>query len=165
YFIVVMALVFLVAYRKDIKRGLLSYLLYLLIFLAIITPWAFRNYITYGSFKLTAMQGWNLLFYNAAYLESYQKGGYDYLETTREKMRIEIDRVFGDRDIVSPFEKAKFYQEKALEKIFADPGLYTRIHLVGIMKTFATPTFPLSERIFGIPLDEPTTRDRFSSFL
>lgn len=165
YFIVVMALVFLVAYRKDIKRGLLSYLVYLLIFLAIITPWAFRNYVTYGSFKLTAMQGWNLLFYNAAYLESYRKGGYDYLETTREKMRVEIDRVFVNRDIVSPFEKAKFYQEKALEKIFADPGLYAKIHLIGIMKTFATPTFPISERIFGIPLDEPTTRAIGKSFV
>ena len=158
YFIVLMIPLFLVIYRKDIKRGLLSCLLYLLVFLAVITPWALRNYTTYGSFKLTAIPGWNLLFYNAAYLESYRQGGYDNLENIREEMKVETDRTFIDRDIVSPFEKAQLYQEKALEKIFATPGSYAKIHLIGILKIFATPTFPPSERIFGIPLDEPATR-------
>ena len=158
YFIILMVPLFLVVYRKDIKRGLLSCLFYLLVFLVVITPWAFRNYITYDSLKLTAMPGWNLLFYNAAYLESYRQGGYDNLENIRENMKTEIDRAFIGRDIVSPFERTQLYQEKALEKIFAYPGLYTKIHLIGILKIFATPTFPPSERIFGVPLDEPTTR-------
>jgi len=158
YFIVLMVPLFLVIYRKDIKRGLLSCLLYLLIFLVVIAPWALRNYTTYGSFKLTAMPGWNLLFYNAAYLESYRQGGYDNLENIRKEMKVETDRTFIDRDIVSPFEKAQLYQEKALKKIFATPGSYAKIHLIGILKIFATPTFPPSESIFGIPLDESATR-------
>jgi 4-amino-4-deoxy-L-arabinose transferase-like glycosyltransferase len=157
YFIILMVPLFFVVYRKEIKKGLLSCLLYILVFLVVITPWALRNYTTYGSFKLTAMSGWNLLVYNAAYLESYRQGGYDNLENVRENMKTEMDRAFIDRDIVSPFEMTQLYQEKALEKIFAYPGSYAKIHLVGIAKIFATPTFPISERIFGVPLDERTT--------
>ena len=153
YFIILMVLVFVVVYRKDIKKGMLNYLIYLLVFLATISPWAFRNYMTYGNFKLSTMGGYNLLFYNAAYLESYQKGGHDHLQATREEMEAETERIFADRGIVSPFEKSKLYQEKALKIIFADPGLYTKIHLMGIAKIFAIPTFPLSERIFGVPLE------------
>ena len=153
YFIILMVLAFVVVYRKDIKKGILNYFLYLLIFLAAISPWAFRNYMTYGNFKLSTMGGYNLLFYNAAYLESYQKGGHDHLQITREEMVAEADRIFADSGIVSPFEKSKLYQEKALKIIFADPGLYAKIHLIGIAKIFAIPTFPLSERIFGVPLE------------
>ena len=165
YFIILMVLVFLVVYRKDIKKGILNYFLYLLIFLAAISPWAFRNYLTYGNFKLSTMQGYNLLFYNAAYLESYQKGGHDHLQITREEMRAETDRIFADRGVVSPFEKSKLYQKKALKMIFADPGLYAKIHLMGVAKIFAIPTFPLSERIFGVPLDRTVATAVGKSFL
>ena len=165
YFIILMVLVFLLVYRKDIKKGILNYFLYLLIFLAAISPWAFRNYLTYGNFKLSTMQGYNLLFYNAAYLESYQKGGHDHLQITREEMRAETDRIFADRGVVSPFEKSKLYQKKALKMIFADPGLYAKIHLMGVAKIFAIPTFPLSERIFGVPLDRTVATAVGKSFL
>lgn len=98
-------------------------------------------------------------------MESYGQGGYDNLENIRENMKMEIDRAFIDRDIVSSFERTQLYQEKALEKILAYPGLYTKIHLIGILKIFATPTFPPAQRIFGVPLDEPTTRATGKGFV
>ena len=135
-------------------KALLNYCIYILIFLAAISPWTIRNYIVYDNFSFSISQGSNLLFYNAAYLEAYKRGGYEHLDAIRKEMQEETDRIFVERGISSPFEKAKIYQELAVEKILAAPGLYAKIHLIGALKIFATPTFLLPERIFGAPLDE-----------
>jgi len=155
YFVILMMLMLLISFRKNIKKGMLNCFLYLLIFLVTLSPWALRNYITYGSFKLSTIQGHNLLFFNAAYLNSYQReGGYNYVKNIREELKMKMDKMCVKKDINSPFEKSKLYQREALKEIFAHPGIYTKLHFIGIIKMFATPTFPLSERIFGLPLDD-----------
>ena len=154
YFAFVMVLSFIVVYRRNFIKALLNYCIYILIFLAAVSPWAIRNYIVYDNFSFSISQGSNLLFYNAAYLEAYKRGGYEHLDAIRKEMQEETDRIFVERGISSPFEKAKIYQELAVEKILAAPGLYAKIHLIGALKIFATPTFLLPERIFGAPLDE-----------
>jgi len=153
YFVILIILIIFIVSRKDIKKSIINCFLYFSIFLIIIFPWAFRNYITYGNFKLSTIQGYNLLFYNAAYLKSYQKrGGYDYVKNIREDLKVKMDKICIEKNITSPFEKSKLYQKEAFKEIFAHPGTYARLHLLGIAKMFATPTFPLSERIFGISL-------------
>lgn len=165
YFAFVMVLSFIVVYRKKLIKGLFNYFIYILIFLAAVSPWAIRNYIVYDTLSLSITQGGNLLFYNAAYLEAHKRGGYEHLDAIRKEMQEKTDRLFAERDISSPFEKAKVYQELALERILADPGLYTRIHLIGALKIFATPTFLLPERIFGVPLDESIAMAKGKSLL
>jgi len=166
YFIILMLLVFFIISRKDIKKGIINCFIYLSIFLAIIFPWALRNYITYGGFKLSTIQGYNLLFFNAAYLKSYQKaGGYDYVDDIRKELKMKMDKIFMKESVTSPFEKSKLCQKEALKKIFAHPRIYAKLHFIGIMKMFATPTFPLSERIFGIPLDDSAATAAGKGFL
>ena len=146
-------------------KGLLNYCIYILIFLAAVSPWAIRNYIAYDNLSFSVAQGGGLLFYNAAYLEAYKRGGYEHLDAIRKEMQEETDRMFVERGVSSPFEKAKIYQELAVERILADPGLYTKIHLIGALKIFATPTFLLPERIFGVPLDESIAMAKGKSLL
>ena len=165
YFAFVMVLSFIVVYRRSIVKGLLNYCIYILIFLAAVSPWAIRNYIAYDNLSFSVAQGGGLLFYNAAYLEAYKRGGYEHLDAIRKEMQEETDRMFVERGVSSPFEKAKIYQELAVERILADPGLYTKIHLIGALKIFATPTFLLPERIFGVPLDESIAMAKGKSLL
>jgi|GEM_PF-1686023 len=165
YFAFAMVLFFIVIYRRNLVRALLNYCLYILIFLAAVSPWAIRNYVVYDALSLSITQGGNLLFYNAAYLEAHKRGGYEHLDVVREEMQEETDRMFAERGISSPFEKAKIYQELAVERILADPGLYAKIHLIGALKIFATPTFLLPERIFGVPLDESIAMAKGKSLL
>jgi len=165
YFAFVMVLSFIVVYRRNFIKALLNYCIYILIFLAAVSPWAIRNYIVYDNLSLSITQGGNLLFYNAAYLEAYKRGGYEHLDAIRKEMQEETDRMFAERGISSPFEKAKIYQELAVEKILADPGLYAKIHLIGALKIFATPTFLLPERIFGASLDESIAMAKGKSLL
>lgn len=154
YFVFVMVLSFIVVYRRNLIKALLNYCIYILIFLAAVSPWAIRNYIVYDNLSISISQGSNLLFYNAAYLEAYKRGGYEHLDDIRREMQEETDRMFAERGISSPFQKAKIYQELAVERILSAPALYTKIHLIGALKIFATPTFLLPERIFGASLDE-----------
>ncbi len=165
YFVFVMVLSFIVVYRRSIVKGLLNYCIYVLIFLAAVSPWAIRNYIVYDNFSFSIAQGGNLLFYNAAYLEANKRGGYEHLDAIRQEMKEETDKIFVERGVSSPFEKAKIYQELAVERILSAPALYTRIHLIGALKIFATPTFLLSERIFGASLDEPIAMAKGKSLL
>jgi len=165
YFVILIVLAFIVTYRKNIKKGLLNYSIYFLIFVAAVSPWAVRNYITYGSLSLSISQGSNLFFYNAAYLEAYKRGGYDNLEIIRKEMQEETDKIFAEEGITSPFEKSKLYQKLAMNKLLTDPALYTKIHLIGALKIFATPTFLLPERIFGISLDESIAMAKGKNFL
>ena len=165
YFAFVMVLSFIVVYRRSIVKGLLNYCIYILIFLAAVSPWAIRNYIVYDSLSLSISKGSNLFFYNAAYLEARKRGGYDNLEIIRREMQEETNEIFAERDITSPFEKSKLYQKLAVERILADAGLYAKMHLIGALKIFATPTFLLPERIFGVPLDESIAMAKGKSLL
>lgn len=165
YFAFVMALSFIVVYRRNFIKALLNYCIYILIFLAAVSPWAIRNYIVYDNLSFSIAQGGNLLFYNAAYLEAYKRGGYEHLDAIRKEMQEETNEIFTERDITSPFEKAKIYQELAVERILAAPALYTKIHLIGALKIFATPTFLLPERIFGASLDESIAMAKGKSLL
>jgi len=165
YFAFVMALSFIVVYRRNFIKALLNYSIYILIFLAAVSPWAIRNYIVYDNLSFSIALGGNLLFYNAAYLEAYKRGGYEHLDAIRKEMQEETNEIFTERDITSPFEKAKIYQELAVERILAAPALYTKIHLIGALKIFATPTFLLPERIFGASLDESIAMAKGKSLL
>jgi len=154
YFVILMIGIIFIIFRKDIQKGLINGFIYFSIFLVVISFWAFRNYIIYGNFALSTVSGYNLLFYNAAYLRSYREaGGYDYVKNIRKELKVKMDKICEEKNITSPFERSKLYKEEALEEIFAHPGVYAKLHFIGIAKMFATPTFPISERIFGIPLD------------
>ncbi len=165
YFVFVMVLSFIVVYRRNLMKALLNYCIYILIFLAAISPWTIRNYIVYDNFSFSISQGSNLLFYNAAYLEAYERGGYEHLDAVRKEMQEETDKMFTEKGISAPFEKAKIYQELAVERILSAPALYTKIHLIGALKIFATPTFLLPERIFGASLDESIAMAKGKSLL
>ena len=82
-------------------KALLNYCIYIVIFLAAVSPWTIRNYIVYDNFSFSISQGSNLLFYNAAYLEAYKRGGYEHLDAIRKEMR-------GFRQVLHPELEATF---------------------------------------------------------
>ena len=122
--------------------------LFSLCFALTISPWFIRNKIIFDVFNLTSLQGINLLLVNVAYLKAAQES-LDYATAERlleaeadsllvakglstEKLKlIYHGRQYGYQ--VNDPQQARVYQTLAREKIMADPLLYIRIHLMGIL--------------------------------
>lgn len=66
YLPILIILIILWAFRKTLnKKTMLQSLVFLIIFLAMLTPWFYRNYAVFGSIGLTTQTGFNLISYLA----------------------------------------------------------------------------------------------------
>lgn len=148
YFPLLLAIMVLFRFRKNLFLGLRRSGVMIICFALVISPWLLRNYYLFGSPAFTSVQGYILLFNNAAILRARV---HDIsVEQAREEIRREVERDITQQNL-NPLEVGAFYQEKALQEIYRYPLDYARLHLEGILPLFGAPVAPAVAEVLGIP--------------
>jgi 4-amino-4-deoxy-L-arabinose transferase-like glycosyltransferase len=103
-------------------------------FVVVLSPWLYRNYATYGHASLSSIDGYNLLFYNAAYTEVAQTG--EPIEEVRAEFRQQAAAA-GYRADGNPFDNSRVFSNVATAYIFSNLGAYIPRHILGAVNMFA----------------------------
>jgi len=147
YSIVIVIIVLAMTSQAFPIRGR-NAIFYIGIFAITVSPWLIRNKLTFGVANLTSISGNNLLLVNVAYLKAAQER-IDYA-TAERRLEAEADSLLAARGLsteklkleyhgkpygyqINDPRQAQVYQELAVKKIMASPGLYARVHLAGII--------------------------------
>lgn len=150
FFVPAAAMVFFVD-SSSLKIRARNAAIYLIVFALTLSPWLIRNKLISGAAQLTSIQGINLLLMNAAFLKAAQEH-IDYA-TAEQRLEAEADSLMRARGLrankitltykgkqygyqLNDPRASQVYRELAVQKIFASPLLYARVHLTGIMPSF-----------------------------
>ena len=130
YFPAVLVLVLLLK-NKDfaLRKRLSSIAVILIVFLAVLAPWQYRNLKTFGYYSLTNQASMNLCYWNAALL----KGGLENTGRWKAQRQLLTDSLEG---VKNPFKQAQICKRIGLEYISKYPFRYASLHLKGVKKTF-----------------------------
>lgn len=142
---------FLVQYKANVSLGLKRFTIVVICFLLVIVPWVIRNHYFFGVPQLTAIQGYNLLFWNTPYLRSRLEG-ITWLEAQRE-IRREVENEL-ERQVLNPLEAATYYQDKAVKEILQHPYDYAVVHFGGILSLLFNSNVRLALGPFGMAGEE-----------
>jgi 4-amino-4-deoxy-L-arabinose transferase-like glycosyltransferase len=127
----------------KLKVRLVYSLLFVLVFIAVLSPWLIRNYVMYDEAKLTSLSGVNLLFYNVAFTEVYKTG--EKVEKIRDQFYdLSIAKGADLSDTLS-FKNSIIYTNIAKQYIKDNFGLYCKKNLLGIINMFVN----LDSRFLG----------------
>jgi len=108
-------------------------IVYVFIFSLIISTWCYKNYSEHGSFSLTMIQGYNLLFHNVGLTEARKTGkSLDQIQNELKKKAIEN----GASPSLSPFKISDIYQETAIKYIRKNWSNYFITHIKGSLRMF-----------------------------
>lgn len=119
---------------QKVKLNLIYSLIFIVIYIASISPWLIHNYSKYGEAKLTSLSGWNLLFWYAAYTEAYKTG--KSIEVVREDFANLAVEKGADLSEWDSFENSKIYSDIAKEYIKNNFGLYFKRHMMGVLNIY-----------------------------
>lgn len=103
-------------------------------FILIVSPWAIRNYIHFGSMQISSVGSYNLLFYNASLYLHHKTGETEEVIYSRFKRELDSKDPYALRSLENSAKERKM----ALDIIFADPIGYAKFHLIKIIPFFAT---------------------------
>lgn len=132
YYILCVALFTFIYFFTKSKKQAVSFSFVLLIaYYLTIAPWCFRNYQLYGAYKVSNIQGYNLLFWNASYFEA--KRQHKTIDEMNSTFDAELQRR-GMRFDSNPFYKEKLDGEYAKEILMAHFPDYLKTHLTGTVK-------------------------------
>jgi len=135
YFPVVFLLVLLVKDRKSLKTFFPHALIYISVFLGVLSPWFIRNYVVFERVCFTSLQGYNVFFLNVAFMKAEKTGV--YWEMERKNLINEVQQIVDERQLNS-MEASLVTQKLAFQRITADLATYVRVHLKGMIKMFIT---------------------------
>jgi len=133
-FAVVAILIILVIQETKLLKRILNGILYLLLFLIILSPWLIHNYSKHGEAKLSSISGFNLLFYNVAFTE-VSKSGRTISEVRSELHEVAV-RQGADTVSRHSFANSDIYTGVAKEYIRANFFQYVKRHLMGTVNMF-----------------------------
>jgi 4-amino-4-deoxy-L-arabinose transferase-like glycosyltransferase len=133
-FIVVALLIILIGPETKFSRRIFDGILYVLLFLLVLSPWLIHNYSKYGEAKLSSISGFNLLFYNVAFTE-VSKSGRTIYEVRKELME-EAARKGADTLSLHSFSSSDIYTGLAKDYIQENFSQYVKRHLMGAVNIF-----------------------------
>lgn len=128
--------------ERSRKAGLLLLAAALTLF-----PWFFRNWRVYGVWHFTSIQGYNLLYYNAAVLEAARTGR--PISEVQDELSAELEQRVESAGLRNELRDALAMERLAREKIFAHPVRYGLLHLRGIPTSLLDPGRIEWARVFG----------------
>ena len=99
-------------------------ILYLFIFLLILFPWQIRNYINFGYYSITSIEGYNLMEYNAAKVKSILEN--KSMEASKEEL---LGKALDGTE--NMFLKSEIQKKVAMNYIKKHPFEYLFYHLKG----------------------------------
>jgi len=132
-FIAVIVILLLTNQRLRIR--IIQSLVYVVIFVATISPWLLHNHSKYGEAKLSSISGFNLLYYSAAYTEVYKTG--KTIEEVRNNFNNAVIQQGADTTNIHSFTNSKIFSRVAKEYIKDNLVLYGKRHFMGIVNMYA----------------------------
>jgi len=128
YFPIVLVVVILFSSNK-ISQKLINVIAVLIVFFAIISPWQFRNLITYGYYELSTISGTGLA-RTSTILAKVNSEEIDRAEAKEEL----VGNAF--EGVTNPFEAAKIYRKIAFSYISKNPIPYAKYYFKRIVMMF-----------------------------
>lgn len=131
-------LFFFVIYWKCKTKAIIFTSIYLVTFFFAISPWLFRNYITFNRLSLSTAGQWNLLFYWAEPMEM-ERLNIDR-PTAEKLLDAEIEREIAsdglDLKKLDSFQLADYHQRLAKRIIIENPLTFAKTYTKGLMFNF-----------------------------
>lgn len=131
--------------------GVSASLVFVLVFIASVSPWYYRNHQVFGKAHYTSAAEFNMLFYWAALLEVDRNGGNQweiarrYEDEARQRLPAHCTPTAADL--------SRTYGELAVEKIQQHPLSYAQVHLEGATRVFLPGTLAIQNLLAGDQLD------------
>ncbi len=122
--------------RRRTRRGWRAGLV-LLAAALVVSPWFLRNQRVFGVWRFTSIQGFNLLYYNAAALESAERG--ITVSDAQDSLAAELGRRNPGLAQANELERARAMERLAVRKILSHPLRYTLLHLRGVPTSLLDP--------------------------
>lgn len=141
YFYILCLLFILFFPGEKLKRKFLYLVFFAVTYLITITPWMYRNYVTYGYFSTGAFQG-NQMMYNAGVLKSYVTG--IPIESSHREFINELIKICDENKITNQFEIEKQKNKLGFDYITKHLDSYSVLQLKGIVNFFVAPLFSKS---------------------
>jgi len=132
-FVAVIVILLLTNFKLRIRVA--QSLIFVVIFIATISPWLIHNHSKYGETKLSSISGFNLLYYNAAYTEVYKTG--KTIEEVHNRFNDVVIRQGADTANIRSFKNSKILSGVAKEYIKDNFVLYGKRHFMGIVNMYA----------------------------
>lgn len=130
-------------YRKDnLIKAILYGLLWGLLFIAIISPWMYRNYKIYNKFALSAQTGQYLLHYIVPFVWQYSRGipFIEGMKNAIESFNEQMVKLGKDPAQMDPFERSALETEIAFDFLQQAPKTAVlKAWLFGIAKNLFSP--------------------------
>ncbi len=148
YFPVFLVLFFILSSffkRTRLVSRIANGLVFILVFLLVLSPWLIRNTVVSGFPHISSM-GRMLLMDNAVFLEQ-ARSGRSFEEIQGEYSR-ELENLVKGKNL-SETEEVRVAQQLGLEKIMKHPILYARVHLTGALPMLVEPGSSEFWRVLG----------------
>lgn len=132
--LLIILLISLLSKRKLLNR-LTEVISFIIVFTLAISPWIYNNYSRYGTTELSTQTGSNLLFCNVVYTDIYKTGKPEDVVTNEfynQALRKGIDPT-----VKNSFYNSKIYKEIAVDYIKANPVLYIKRNIMGVVNLYA----------------------------
>jgi hypothetical protein len=118
---------------RPLSYGLRAAVIIAAAFFLTIFPWGMRNYLQYGHFSLTDVNGFNMLLVNAAYTETARTGK-TFVQVQDEFLALAAQR--GVTEKTNPFVRSDVYRQLATEYLNEHRLLFLRRYAVGMGTLF-----------------------------
>lgn len=152
---VVFVLILVVVFWKNkiaTKTRLKYAVYYVLIFLAILSPWIARNKITFNSLSITSLPSYNIYFYNAAsVIAKENKVGIGEAQDILFKKAQKETGVREYKDFFDP-KYSSYLRLNALKILLSHKMDYLKIHLLTLVPFFVNDGYNKIYPIFGLNL-------------
>ncbi len=163
--------VFIWAKTDFVQRLKYTVVLVVLAYLVIV-PWMYRNYKLYDHFELSSINGYNLLFYNAAFTEvnhtqkTYEQVCDEFVRLSRdaapEKLKPDMPNSMEERLHGLTFEKSDVYNEVAKKYLRQHLFAAVKAHLSGSIKLHLNMGSEVIMKRLHLPVKQWTDTEKYS---
>ena len=161
YYVLCVAVFTFIYFFMQNKKKAFSYTFILLAcYYVTIAPWCLRNYKLYGAYKVSNIQGYNLLFWNASYYEA--KRQHKTIEEINKSFETELQKR-GWRYDSNPFLKEKLDGEMANEILSAHFPDYLKTHLTGTVKIHLSLGTQSLTDVLRLPAKKFTEEEKYTN--
>lgn len=163
--------VFIWAKTDFVQRLRYTVAIVVLAYLTIV-PWMYRNYKYYDHFELSSINGYNLLFYNAAFTEvnhttkTYEQVCDEFVGLSRdaapEKLKPEMPNSMEERLHALTFEKSNVYNEVAKKYLKQHFFAAVKAHISGTIKLHLNMGSEVIMQRLHLPVKRWTDTEKYS---
>ena len=146
YYLIFFVLLFFIIWLKKRAFGIRFSIL---IFMAIMLPslifvggWQFRNFKISGSYELSNIKGYNILFYTGAYIIA-QRDGIPFVKAQRD-----LKKIYGVKSGLTEPETFKKWEKIGIKIIKNNPFIYFKSFIKGVIGFFKPGTRELIDFFF-----------------